>query len=68
VAFLLSLTDERVRTQQAPFDHPSLLVPNGDVTPGTDNVIPIAAVGRSGNPLEPLKRFLSTLDPFYPIP
>jgi cytochrome c peroxidase len=68
VAFLLSLTDERVRTQQAPFDHPSLLVPNGDVTPGTDNVIAIAAVGRSGNPLEPLKRFLSTLDPFYPIP
>jgi len=68
VAFLLSLTDERVRTQQAPFDHPSLMVPNGDVTPGTDNMTSIAAVGRSGNALAPLKRFLSTVDPFYPIP
>jgi hypothetical protein len=68
VAFLLSLTDERVRTQQAPFDHPSLLVPNGDVTPGTDNTMPIPAVGRTGNGLDPVRRFLSSLDPFYPIP
>ena len=29
VAFLKSLTDERVRTQSAPFDHPSLIVPAG---------------------------------------
>ncbi|HCF30075.1 MAG TPA: cytochrome C peroxidase, partial [Cyanobacteria bacterium UBA11049] len=29
VAFLKSLTDERVRLQKAPFDHPSLMVPNG---------------------------------------
>jgi cytochrome c peroxidase len=29
VAFLKGLTDERVRFQRAPFDHPSLLVPNG---------------------------------------
>jgi len=43
-------------------------VPNGDVTPGTDNMTSIAAVGRSGNALAPLKRFLSTVDPFYPIP
>jgi cytochrome c peroxidase len=27
VAFMLSLTDERVRFEQAPFDHPSLTVP-----------------------------------------
>ncbi|MEB0135377.1 cytochrome c peroxidase [Actimicrobium sp. CCC2.4] len=29
VAFLLSLTDERVRFQRAPFDHPSICVPDG---------------------------------------
>jgi cytochrome c peroxidase len=29
VAFLKSLTDERVRWEMAPFDHPSLTVPNG---------------------------------------
>lgn len=27
--FLKSLTDERVRNEQAPFDHPQLLIPNG---------------------------------------
>jgi cytochrome c peroxidase len=30
VAFLKTLTDERVRSQSAPFDHPELVVPNGD--------------------------------------
>ncbi|HEV8639207.1 MAG TPA: cytochrome c peroxidase, partial [Chloroflexota bacterium] len=29
VAFLTSLTDERVRFDRAPFDHPELFVPNG---------------------------------------
>jgi cytochrome c peroxidase len=29
VAFMLSLTDERVRCDSAPFDHPELRVPNG---------------------------------------
>lgn len=29
VAFLLALTDERVRYKKAPFDHPSLCIPNG---------------------------------------
>lgn len=32
VAFLKALSDERVRYQRAPFDHPSLCVPNGHVT------------------------------------
>ena len=31
VAFLKALTDDRVRFQKAPFDHPSLCVPNGHV-------------------------------------
>jgi hypothetical protein len=68
VAFLLSLTDERVRTQQAPFDHPSLTCPTATARPGTDNMLAIPAVGRYGNALLPLRRFLSNLDPFYPIP
>jgi hypothetical protein len=33
VAFLEGLTDERVRSERAPFDHPSLSVPSGG-TPG----------------------------------
>ena len=32
VKFLLSLTDDRVRWEQAPFDHPQLFVPNGNNT------------------------------------
>ena len=39
VAFLKSLTDDRVRVSKAPFDHPSLNVPNGPVLP---------AVGKDG--------------------
>ena len=31
VAFLKSLTDDRVRWEQAPFDHPSLILPHGHV-------------------------------------
>ena len=31
VAFLKSLTDERVRFQRAPFDHPALCIPVGHV-------------------------------------
>jgi hypothetical protein len=31
VAFLKALTDERVRWEKAPFDHPSLAIPNGHV-------------------------------------
>ena len=64
VAFLLSLTDERVLWQRAPFDHPQLFVPNGDVdgAPGTDNLVEIPAVGASGS-ATPLERFLG-LNPF----
>lgn len=59
VAFLRSLTDERVRYDKAPFDHPQLFITNGH--PGTTNVtndgsgratvdlIEIPAVGRNGN-------------------
>jgi len=62
VAFLLALTDDRVRMQQAPFDHPQLFVPNGDNPIGVDNTIEVPAVGATGS-LTPLQRFLS-LNPF----
>src|SRR5438445_141269 len=59
VAFLKALTDERVRLDQAPFDHPELFVPNGSIgnantvlADGTGNSVQdtlrIPAVGRNG--------------------
>ncbi len=66
-AFLHALTDERVRFQRAPFDHPQLFVPDGHlgddgavVDDGTgravDRLVEIVPVGRYGGP--PLPRFL----------
>lgn len=60
LAFLLSLTDERVRFQKAPFDHPQLFVPNGQgalrmITPG-DQLMEVPAIGRFGG--APQKKFL----------
>jgi cytochrome c peroxidase len=60
VAFLEALTDERVRWERAPFDHPSLSIPNGG-TPGQfdltlfpgygvlDDRVVIPAVGSTGS-------------------
>ncbi|WP_392532977.1 cytochrome-c peroxidase [Nostoc sp. C117] len=60
VTFLQALTDERVRYEKAPFDHPQLFVPNGhpvnsnsSVTDdgtgkATDNFLEIPAVGKFG--------------------
>ena len=62
VSFMQALTDDRVRFQRAPFDHPQLFVPNGhpynpDGTlmlgsnaKGRDTLCEIAAVGASGGP------------------
>jgi len=68
VAFLESLTDERVLYQRAPFDHPQIFVPNGH--PGNsrsttdadgdgladDRIVEIPAVGSAGG--DPLPGFL----------
>jgi cytochrome c peroxidase len=53
VAFMEALTDDRVRNQSAPFDHPELLVPipNDD---GTDLLIRIAATDLNGAPAQTL--------------
>lgn len=67
LAFLLSLTDERVGYQRAPFDHPQLFVPNGqvgdeikvitdDAGKALDVWWEIPATGRHGG--TPLPRFL----------
>jgi len=72
VAFLKTLTDERVRWERAPFDHPELLVPQGHedgVNPlgpdlAKDRFLQVPAVGRSGRTVEqgPLKPFDSYLE------
>lgn len=56
VAFMKSLTDERVRWEKAPFDHPSLEIPNGHMgnetivfgNPAIEQRILIPAVGTAG--------------------
>jgi cytochrome c peroxidase len=76
VAFLETLTDERVLYQRAPFDHPQIFVPNGH--PGDtsstidadgdgladDLMVEIPAVGAEGG--EPLPGFLEGI--FGPTP
>jgi cytochrome c peroxidase len=47
VAFMMSLTDERVRNHSAPFDHPELFIPNGD-NPGADGLTRIPARDANG--------------------
>ncbi|NJO36753.1 MAG: hypothetical protein HC871_02890 [Rhizobiales bacterium] len=47
-AFMRTMTDERVQCDAAPFDHPSLVVPNGHKANGQDNVLKVPAVGKSG--------------------
>src|SRR5438270_334943 len=62
VAFLRSLTDERVRTQSAPFDHPSLTIPNGGTVVNgvlTEQTITIPATGAGGG--APLAQFCESL-------
>ncbi|MFM9029428.1 MAG: cytochrome C peroxidase, partial [Opitutaceae bacterium] len=59
VAFLRSLTDERVRYDRAPFDHPQLFVPVGPAVVGavsSDDLMELPAVGRAGG--TPRRNFL----------
>jgi cytochrome c peroxidase len=65
VDFLLSLTDERVRFEKAPFDHPELFIPNGATVKSgkaTDIMLripPVGANGRAADGLPPLGTFLN---------
>jgi cytochrome c peroxidase len=69
IAFLKALTDDRVRFQKAPFDHPQLFIPNGHPLNqafvrtdskgnGVDQLVEIPAVGRNGGPSIGPKNFL----------
>ena len=74
VAFMKTLTDDRVRYERAPFDHPQLFIPNGH--PGNQvrtqggefgqpnmarsEWLEVPAVGRGGRG-RPLKDFATTL-------
>ena len=75
VEFLKALTDDRVRFERAPFDHPSLCVPVGydEITPGVltpdasqpgsaaaDRLALVPAIGRGGNSV-PLQTFAEML-------
>jgi cytochrome c peroxidase len=70
VAFLKTLTDERVRWQRAPFDHPELPIPHGvtqTVSGGSGKVtedgwITLPAVG-AGGAGQPLRAFENVLPP-----
>ncbi|MBI4537617.1 MAG: cytochrome C peroxidase [candidate division NC10 bacterium] len=71
IDFMLALTDERVRWEQAPFDHPSLAVPNGARVlrhRASDEMLVLPAVGADGRAaqgLPPLGTFLN-LSPYQP--
>ncbi|MDD2759470.1 MAG: cytochrome c peroxidase [Methylomonas sp.] len=74
IAFLKTLTDERVRYERAPFDHPEIFIPHGHegdsshVTPydaypnqARDEFLAIPAVGANGSetPLQPFAGYLA---------
>ncbi len=71
IDFMMALTDERVRDEKAPFDHPELFIPNGATVrrnAATDTMLKIPAVGADGRAAQGLPgvgRFLN-LHPYYP--
>jgi len=59
-AFLRTLTDERVRDERAPFDHPALPINDGEIPA-------VGAAGRGNACAPPLRSFeeiLATIDPW----
>jgi cytochrome c peroxidase len=59
VSFLLALTDQRVKFERAPFDHPEIRIPNDGFD--LEGSLHLEAVGSNGSP-RPLATFLA-LDP-----
>lgn len=57
VAFMLTLTDERVRCERGPFDHPSIDIPNGPS---------IRQVGAGGRPADGCVKPFLNANPFTP--
>jgi hypothetical protein len=68
IDFMMALTDERVRLEKAPFDHPELFIPNGMTKTGKDVLLQLPAIGaggRAASGLGPIGTFLG-LHPYYP--
>jgi cytochrome c peroxidase len=68
IDFMVALTDERVRWEKAPFDHPELFIPNGTNARGADVLLKLPAIGAAGraaSALRPVGTFLG-LHPYYP--
>lgn len=69
VSFLLTLTDDRVKQEKAPFDHPQLFIPDGhsvdhaELIDETKEIPPVGTGGRQASGLSPLLPFLD-LDPY----
>jgi hypothetical protein len=68
IAFLLTLTDNRVAFESEPFDHPEIVINAGQVGAGNDLSFTVPAVGAGGRkaevpPLPRLETFMN-LDPF----
>lgn len=72
IAFLKALTDERVRWERAPFDHPQLIVPKGhtaqagaDGLKAEERYLTVPAVGKEGRTAQqgPLQSFADALKP-----
>lgn len=75
IAFLKTLTDDRVRYRKAPFDHPEIAIPSGHTGDhlrmragnalgaglGADHFETLPAVGADGS-TQPLKSFVEYLD------
>jgi hypothetical protein len=66
VEFLKALTDERVRNETAPFDHPELAIPNGVDINGSDILITLAATGGAPAPVPPALVMLNPALPTAP--
>ena len=61
VDFLKALTDDRVRYERAPFDHPAICVPSGYAATAEAELFTfVPAIGRGGNPV-PLQTFAEQL-------
>jgi cytochrome c peroxidase len=48
VSFLLALTDDRVRNEQAPFDHPQLFIPDGSSVTKNGDIPKFNKIGKDG--------------------
>lgn len=66
VEFLKALTDERVRNETAPFDHPELVIPAGVDESGSEILLTLAATGGAPAVVQPALVMTSPVLPLAP--